>query len=181
MVDSGSQGTGAGLAHLNVMGFTTPPCDRRHPGQGPQGMIISRLDGLVSLCEQRGEDNPSHPRQGAQDCRIALLGLLPRCDLPPGEFVDQDVEATRDVFDLVVHQVQPLGDGSDVSLGCIGCAWFHGQRRTLQDLHHIRGCDAAGYDMRSTTGNLSISNGTNSMSRKHLRRLGTWSVSVMAH
>lgn len=37
-------------------------------------MIVSALDGLMCLREQRGEGDPSHPRQGAQDRRVALLG-----------------------------------------------------------------------------------------------------------
>jgi hypothetical protein len=92
MVDRYAQATEAGLAHFNATGFAAPLCDWRHPGQGSQGAVISRLDGLMGLREQRGEDDPSHPRQGAQDCRVALLGLLPRFDLRPGELLDQDVQ-----------------------------------------------------------------------------------------
>uniref|UniRef100_UPI001953FC53 hypothetical protein n=1 Tax=Stenotrophomonas maltophilia TaxID=40324 RepID=UPI001953FC53 len=54
-----------------------------------QGVVISRLEGLMSLREQRGEDDPSHPRQGAQDCRVALLGILPRLGLRSGKLLDR--------------------------------------------------------------------------------------------
>ena len=55
VVDGGSQAAGACLTHLNTAGFATPLCHRRHTSQGAQGMVISRLDGLMSLREQRGE------------------------------------------------------------------------------------------------------------------------------
>jgi len=44
----------------------------------------------------------------------------------------------RDVLDLTLHQVQPLGYGGDVSPGGIGCARCHGQRRAFEDRQRIQ-------------------------------------------
>src|SRR3990172_6957061 len=47
-------------------------------GQGAQGAIVSLFERLVGLGEQRGEDDPSDPGQGAQDRRVTRLVWLPR-------------------------------------------------------------------------------------------------------
>ena len=99
VVDGCSQPVGASLSHLDATGFAAPFGDRSNPGQRAQGVVVSLLDGLVGLCEQRGEDDPSHPRQGAQDRRVALLGCLPRLGLRSSELLDEAIEATGDVLD----------------------------------------------------------------------------------
>ena len=77
VIDDGSRAARTCLTHLHTTGSAALLRDRGHTGEGAQSLVISRLEGLMSLREQRGEDNPSHPRQGAQDCRVALLGILP--------------------------------------------------------------------------------------------------------
>jgi hypothetical protein len=121
------------LTHLDTAGFAASLRDRSHAGQGAQGVVISRLDGLMSLHEQRGEDNPSHPRQGAQDCRVALLGILPGLGLRSGKLFDQAVDPPRDGLDLVIDQVEALRNGRDVDAGRIGRSWRDCQRRPTQD------------------------------------------------
>lgn len=73
----------------------------------------------MGLREQRSEDNPSHPRQVAQDCRVALLGILPRLGLRSGKLFDQAVDPPRDGLDLAIDQVEALRHGRDVSAGSI--------------------------------------------------------------
>lgn len=126
VVDRRSQSMRAGLSHFHPTGFSAPLGDRGDPGQSADGVIISRLDGLMGLREQRGEDDPSHSRQRAQDRRVALLDRLPRFGLRScGQLVDKSIEATGDLFQLAVGQPDALGDRSDVSL--------RGLRRSSRD------------------------------------------------
>ena len=126
VVDRRSQSMRAGLSHFHPTGFSAPLGDRGDPGQSVDGVIISRLDGLMGLREQRGEDDPSHSRQRAQDRRVALLDRLPRFGLRScGQLVDKSIEATGDLFQLAVDQPDALGDRSDVSL--------RGLRRSSRD------------------------------------------------
>ena len=87
----------------------------------------------MGLREQRGEDNPSHTRQGAQDCHVALLGILPRLGLRAGKLFDQAVDPPRDSLDLAIDQIEALSHGRDVGAGRIGCPRGDGQRRPTQD------------------------------------------------
>jgi hypothetical protein len=121
------------VTHLHAAGFAAPLGDRRHAGQGAEGVVVSCLDGLMGRREQRGEDNPSHPRQGAQDCRVALLGILPRLSLRSGKVFDQAVKTLHDSLYLAIDEVKALGQGRDVGTGRIGCSWRNGQRRSTQD------------------------------------------------
>ena len=50
---------------------------RANSGQTAQRGVVAPLQAIPSLCEQRGEDNPSNSRQGCKDFHVMLL-LLPR-------------------------------------------------------------------------------------------------------
>ena len=41
-------------------------------------MVVSPLQGVEGLCEQRGEDDPTDTWQGCEDRHVALLDLSPR-------------------------------------------------------------------------------------------------------
>ena len=56
--------------------------DRRNSGQIAQRGVVAPFQAIPSLCEQRGEDNPSHSRQGCEDFHVMLLRCLPRPPLP---------------------------------------------------------------------------------------------------
>jgi hypothetical protein len=43
------------------------PGDRCCATKGPQGVIVSSPEGFPSLCEQRGEDDPTVSSQGCED------------------------------------------------------------------------------------------------------------------
>jgi hypothetical protein len=52
-------------------------CDRRRSGLDAQGIIDSGVDGLMDLCERRGEDDLSRPRArsaGLSGCRCSTAG-----------------------------------------------------------------------------------------------------------
>jgi hypothetical protein len=52
--------------------------DRCGTTKGPQGVIVASLEGFPSLCEQRGEDDPTVSWQGCEDRSVALLVYLTR-------------------------------------------------------------------------------------------------------
>jgi hypothetical protein len=57
--------------------------------QTAQGGVIAPLQNIPSLCEQRGEDDPSHSRQGCEDVHVMLLRL------PRFGFLRRDSRAVR--------------------------------------------------------------------------------------
>jgi hypothetical protein len=67
----------AGLPPDDDAAFARALGDGRDSGQTAQGGVIAPLQGIESLCEQRGEDDPSHSRQGCEDLHVMLL-FLPR-------------------------------------------------------------------------------------------------------
>ena len=70
----------AGLAAHDDAAFAGSLGDGRDSCQTAQGGVISPLQRLPGFGEQRGEDGPSHSRQGCEDRRVMLL-LLPRLAL----------------------------------------------------------------------------------------------------
>ena len=48
--------------------------DRRDSGQTAQSGVVAPFKAIPSLCEQRGEDDPSNSRQGCKDFHVMLLG-----------------------------------------------------------------------------------------------------------
>ena len=67
----------AGLAPDDDTALAGPLGHRRDSGQTAQSGVIAPQQGIPSLCEQRGEDNPSNSRQGCKDFHVMLL-LPPR-------------------------------------------------------------------------------------------------------
>jgi hypothetical protein len=62
----------AGLASDNDKALSGPLGDGRVSRQtAPRGVVTS-LQGIPGFCEQRGEDVPSHFRQGCEDFRVLL-------------------------------------------------------------------------------------------------------------
>ena len=102
------------LPKITAVATDRPVCARLS-ADAPAGLLAASY--TTSRDTTRGEDNPSHPRQGAQDCRVALLGILPRLGLRSGELFDQAVDPPRDGLDLAIDQGEALGDGRDVGTG----------------------------------------------------------------
>ena len=74
----------AGLSSYHDAALARPLGDRRDPCQTAQGGVISSLQSIEGFCEQRGEDDPSHSRQGCEDRHVMLLSSVPARS-PPKE------------------------------------------------------------------------------------------------
>ena len=73
MIDGRAQPHLAGLAHEDDAALAAAACDGRDAGEAAQGVLVSALQGLGSLGEQRGEDDPADAWQGAEDRHVMLL------------------------------------------------------------------------------------------------------------
>src|SRR3982751_2863712 len=77
VADGGAQADGGGLAQEYDAGLPESLSDRSDARQASKRSIVSPLQGLERLGQQRGEDNPSDSRQRLEDRHIARLGPLP--------------------------------------------------------------------------------------------------------
>src|SRR3954452_11105859 len=68
-----AQTLAAGLTHQHDAALAAAPGYRRHAGQCPQGLMVTRLQRPAGLDQQSGADDPPDPRQGTQDRHVALL------------------------------------------------------------------------------------------------------------
>ena len=86
-------------------------------GQTAQSGVVAPLQAIPSLCEQRGEDNPSNSRQGCKDFHVMLL-LPPRpgilCWDEPGW---QGIQPAMSLFDLPVHKADARHERLDMGAG----------------------------------------------------------------
>ena len=77
VVDGVAQADVGGLAHEHDAALAGSLGDGSHTRQASKRSIVSPLQGLERLGQQRGEDNPSDSRQRLEDRHIARLGPLP--------------------------------------------------------------------------------------------------------
>src|SRR5690349_7141558 len=77
MVDGLGEAWVAGITPDDGAALTGALGNRRSSCQTAQGGVVTSLQGIVGFCQQRGEDDPSHSRQGCEDLRVMLL-VLPR-------------------------------------------------------------------------------------------------------
>src|SRR5689334_1342930 len=93
MVDGIAQADVGGLAHEHDAALARSLGDGSHTRQTSKRSIVSPLQGLESLGQQRGEHNPSDSRQRSEDRHIARLGPLPPGPLlRTGEALGEAVE-----------------------------------------------------------------------------------------
>ena len=78
MVERVAEAAVCGETSDDDLAFSGALGDRRHATQTSQSMVVSPLQGIEGLCEQRGEDDPTHSRQGCEDRYVALLRVLSR-------------------------------------------------------------------------------------------------------
>jgi len=101
-------------------------------------MIISALQSVWCLCEQRGKDGSGNAWQRIEDRRITLLPILVGNWLR--EFLAQPVELSPAVGELTVDHPYPLDQTTDAS-GCgLNCAWRNwqsGLAQLAQDMGRI--------------------------------------------
>ena len=107
----------AGLSSDDDAAFAGPLGDRGDSCQTAQGGIVASLQGIQGFCEQRGEDGPSHSRQGCEDFHVMLL-FLPRPGLlGGGEAGGESVDPLVRVLDLTVDEANARNEGCDVGAG----------------------------------------------------------------
>ena len=80
VVDGVGEAIMAGLSSDDDAALSGPLGDGRNSCQTTQGGVVSSPQSIPGFCEQRGEDGPSHSRQGCEDLRVMLL-FLPRLGL----------------------------------------------------------------------------------------------------
>ena len=65
----------AGLSSDDDAAFARSLGDWRDSCQTAQGGVVTSLQRIEGFCKQRGEDDPSHSRQGCEDLHVMLLPL----------------------------------------------------------------------------------------------------------
>src|SRR3954454_19739071 len=65
VIDCVAQTLAAGLTHQHDAALAAAPGHRRHAGQRPQSLMVTRLQRPPGLDQQSGADDPPDPRQGA--------------------------------------------------------------------------------------------------------------------
>src|SRR6516162_6129437 len=107
-----------------------------------QGGVIAPQQGIPSLCKQRGEDDPSHSRQGCEDFHVMLL-LLPGfrilCGDEPG---CQRIEVALGFLDLVVYQADACNERLGMGAGRFNGSGGNLHRRRTQHSYHMAGGEA---------------------------------------
>ena len=95
-------------------------------------MIVSPLQGIGSLCEQRSKDDPTNAWQGTEDGHVILLYSLSRgfrvrvIGSRLGEFFAQPVKLPLGGGELAVDEPQLLGQHTDVSRRRLNGSLCHG-------------------------------------------------------
>jgi hypothetical protein len=112
----------AGLSSDDNAALARSLGNRGDSSQTAQGGVIAPLQGIPSLCQQRGEDDPSYSRQGCEDFHVMLLclprfGILRR-DEPGG----QRLELAMGLFELPVHKADARYERRDVCSGGFNCS-----------------------------------------------------------
>src|SRR6516162_7901924 len=139
-------------------------CDRCDTTQCPQSMVVSPLQGIPCLCEQRGEDDPAVSWHGCEDRHVALLTHLPRVGLLVGLFDRlgkaraQDLQLPMGAFELLVDEPQARNQCANVRRRSVDAPnamvlenLLHrrlaharrlgGRRQRLPEVEHPLGCD----------------------------------------
>ena len=111
--------------------------------QASQGVIVSPLQGISGICQQRGEDSRSDSWRGGEDVDVTLL-WLPRLGLlVVAELCGEAIECLVSIADLAVDQANAVDQGGDVSAGGLGRAVGDGDRLLAQDVEGLCGVEAA--------------------------------------
>src|SRR5262249_25169399 len=117
----------------------------------PQSVVVSALQKVCSLCEQRGKDGPGDARQRIEDRRVTLLVFLPRRGLPVlaadwlGEYFAEPVELPPGVGELAVDEPYSLDQTTDAGRRGLDRPWRDRQRglaQLPQDMGRIETPDA---------------------------------------
>ena len=133
----------ASLSSHHYAALARPLGDRRDPCQTAQGGVISSLQSIEGFCEQRGEDDPSHSRQGCEDLHVMLLSLSWPVLLRRNEPGGQSIELAMRLPELVIDEPDARGERLDMR-GCgLGCSGGDLHRRLAQHVQDMRGVEAS--------------------------------------
>src|SRR6516164_7022551 len=116
--------------------------DRRDACQTAQSGVISSLQGIEGFCQQRGEDDPSHSRQGCEDLDVMLLPL-PRLRLGWDEASGESVDLAVGLDELPVHEADASHERGDMGAGGFGRARGDTHGRLAHYVEHMGGVEAA--------------------------------------
>ena len=144
MVDGVGEAVVAGLSSDDDAALSGPLGDRRDSCETAQGGVVASLQGIRGFCEQRGEDGPSHSRQGCEDLRVMLLFLPWLGRLGWHEAGGQAVDPAMGVFDLTVEQADARDEQSDMGARGFDRSGGDAHRRPAQRVDHgggVEGCD----------------------------------------
>ena len=143
MVDGVGEAVVAGLSSDDDAALSGPLGDRRDSCETAQGGVVASLQGIRGFCEQRGEDGPSHSRQGCEDLRVMLLFLPWLGRLGWHEAGGQAVDPAMGVFDLTVEQADARDEQSDMGARGFDRSGGDAHRRPAQRVDHGGGVEAA--------------------------------------
>src|SRR5262245_24320165 len=115
----------------------------RDSRQTAQGGVIPSLQGIEAFCQQRGEDDPSHSRQGCEDLHVMLLSLPRLGLLGRGQAGGQNFEPVVRVLELLAYEANARNQGRDMGTSgfCRSGRDFH--RRLAQNAEHMGGIETA--------------------------------------
>src|SRR5208282_3315229 len=143
MVHGVGESVMASLSSHHYAALARPLGDRRDPCQTAQGGVISSLQSIQGFCEQRGEDDPSHSRQGCEDLHVMLLSLSWPVLLRRNEPGGQSIELAMRLPELVIDEPDARGERLDMR-GCgLGCSSGDLHWRLAQHVQDMRGVEAS--------------------------------------
>ena len=143
MVHGIGQALMAGLSSDHDQALAGPLGNWRDSGQTAQGGVITSLQGIEAFCKQRGENDPSHSRQGCEDLHVMLL-FLSRLGLSvQGNSGCQRVKAFVSLFDLCIEQPDARYQRCDVRSCRFRCSSRDAYRLLSQDSKHMGSVEAA--------------------------------------
>ena len=147
--------------------------DRSSATKSPQGVIVSSLEGFPSLCEQRGEDDPTVSWQGCEDRSVALLVCLSRFALRRlGQEATQPVELAVRILELAVDHSQTFGEHANMSACGLDrpgrdSDWWFSQNR-----QHFGSRETANASAFQDPGDARLTDAHRFVGRRH--ELGSW-------
>ncbi len=114
--------------------------DRSSATKRPQGVIVSSLEGFPSLCEQRGEDDPTVSWQGGEDRSVALLVYLSRFALRRlGQEAAQPIKLAVRILELAVDHSQAFDEHANMSACRLDRSAGDGHRAAFSERPTLRG------------------------------------------
>ena len=127
-----------------MLGLAGAPGHRRDAAQVAQSVVVSPAQGFPSLCEQRGEDDPSDSRQGSEDRRVMLLHWVPRLALLAADEASRErVDLPMGVRELSIDEPEAGDKRGDVGSGRLRRSGLDRHRLLARDREDVGRIEAA--------------------------------------